>query len=90
MLYMVVETFKRGAAPAIYRRARELGRQLPAGLEYVDSWVDLEFSKCFQLMRTDDRTLIDVWIAKWSDLTQFEVIAVRTSAEASRIIADRS
>jgi hypothetical protein len=90
MLYMVVEAFKPGAAPAIYRRARELGRQLPAGLDYVDSWVDLDFSKCFQLMRTDDQALIDVWISKWSDLTQFEVIAVRTSAEASRIIADRS
>ncbi len=89
MLYMVVETFKPGAAPEIYRRARELGRQLPQGLDYIDSWVDLEFSKCFQLMRTDDRSLIDAWIAKWSDLTQFEIIAVRTSAEAARIIADR-
>ena len=83
MLYMVVERFKPGAAPAIYRRAREHGRLLPAGLEYVDSWVDLEFERCFQLMRTDDAALFDAWVSAWRDLTDFEVIAVRTSAEAA-------
>ena len=86
MLYMVVETFKQGAAAEIYRRARERGRQIPAGLEYIDSWVDLEFSRCFQLMRTDDPALFAVWIQAWSDLTDFEVIPVRTSAEAAAAI----
>jgi hypothetical protein len=89
MLYMIVETFRPGAAPEIYRRARSRGRMLPPGLEYVDSWVDLEYSRCFQLMRTDERALIDTWIASWSDLVGFEVIAVRTSAEAASAIADR-
>jgi len=88
MLYMVVERFKPGAAPEIYRRARERGRQLPAGLEYVDSWVDLDFKTCFQLMRTDDVALFDAWIRAWSDLTDFEVIPVRTSAEAAKAIVE--
>ena len=87
MLFMVVEHFNPGAAVEIYRRARERGRQLPAGLEYLDSWVDLQYSRCFQLMRTDDPTLFDVWIRAWSDLTRFEVIPVRTSAEAAQVIA---
>jgi Protein of unknown function (DUF3303) len=87
MLYMIVETFHPGAAAAIYRRARERGRLLPPGLEYVDSWVDLDYSKCFQLMRTEDRGLIDTWIASWIDLANFEVIAVRRSAEAAAVIA---
>ena len=39
-------------------------------------------------MRTDDRALIDRWIDKWRDLARFEVIPVRTSAEAARNIAD--
>jgi Protein of unknown function (DUF3303) len=86
MLYMVVERFKPGAAAEIYRRARERGRQLPAGLEYIDSWVDLEFSTCFQLMRTDDPALFTTWTQAWSDLTDFEVIPVRTSAEAAATI----
>jgi hypothetical protein len=87
MLYMIVEAFHRGAAPEIYRRARRLGRMLPPGLEYVDSWVDLDYSRCFQLMRTDDRSLIDAWTAAWHDLVEFEVIPVRTSAEAADAVA---
>ncbi len=60
---------------------------LPAGLEYVDSWVDLEFSKCFQLMRTTDAALLDAWIGEWNDLVAFEVVAVQSSAEAGRAMA---
>ena len=85
MLYMVVERFKLGAASEIYRRARERGRLLPQGLEYVDSWVDMEFTRCFQLMRTEDPALLTEWIRAWSDLTDFEVIPVRTSKEAAAI-----
>ena len=87
---MVIEYFNAGAAPEIYRRARERGRQLPAGLEYVHSWVDVDYFRCFQLMRTEDRSLFDAWIKSWSDVAHFEVIPVRTSAEAAREIADRT
>ena len=61
MLYMVVEHFKQGAAPEVYRRARDRGRMLPDGLEYVSSWVNLEFTTCYQLMRTDDVSLFARW-----------------------------
>jgi hypothetical protein len=88
MLYMIIEYFNSGAAPDIYRRARDKGRQLPDGLEYVDSWVDLDYFRCFQVMRTDDRALIDRWIEVWRDVAHFEVTPVRTSAEAARHIAD--
>lgn len=60
MLYMGIEYFNAGAAVDIYRRVRE-GRQLPPGLEYVDSWVDLDYFRCFQLMRTDDPSLFAIW-----------------------------
>lgn len=89
MLYMVIEHFNAGAAPEIYRRVRERGRQLPDGLEYVDSWVDLDYLRCFQLMRADDRSLFDAWTKAWDDLGHFEIIPVRTSAEAAQHIADR-
>lgn len=39
---------------------------------------------CFQLMETADRGLIDEWMSHWSDLVDFEVCPVMTSAEASR------
>jgi uncharacterized protein DUF3303 len=89
MLYMVIEHFNAGAAPEIYRRARDRGRLLPPGLEYVDSWVDLDYRRCFQLMRTEDPALFEVWIRQWSDLGRFEVVPVRTSADAARHIADQ-
>jgi hypothetical protein len=87
MLYMVIEHFKPGAAAAVYARARERGRQLPAGLEYLDSWVDMSYSRCFQLMRTGDPALLDVWMRAWNDLVDFEIIPVCRSAEAAQAIS---
>jgi Protein of unknown function (DUF3303) len=78
---MVVETFRRGPVP-VYERAAERGRMFPAGLEYVDSWVDERLERCFQLMETDDPSLIDEWIANWSDIVAFEVVPVIASTEA--------
>jgi hypothetical protein len=83
MLYMVIERFKPGAAPAIYGRLRELGRQMPTGLEYVNSWIDFDYDRCFQVMRADDPSLFGPWMAAWSDLMEFEIVPVRTSAEAA-------
>lgn len=83
-LYMVIERFRPGRAPQIYRRARECGRTLPPGLDYLDSRVDLDLSRCFQLMRTADPALIESWIGAGNDLLEFEVIPVQGSADASR------
>jgi len=63
---MVIETFLRGAAP-VYERAAERGRMLPAGLSYVDSWVDDRLERCFQLMETDEPGLFEEWTGAWSD-----------------------
>ena len=79
MLYMVVEHFK--DAPAIYGRLREKGRMMPEGLEYVSSWIDIDLKICWQLMRAEDESLFQRWIDKWKDLMDFEIVAVRTSAE---------
>lgn len=89
MLYMVVEHFKDGDAAPVYRRFRERGRLAPAGLSYVSSWVDEKFERCFQLMETGERNLLDEWIANWSDLVEFEVFPVMTSQEAAEKIAPR-
>ena len=86
-LYMVVEHFKNGDAVPVYRRFRERGRMLPEGLTYVSSWVDQGLEHCYQLMETDDRKLVDQWIANWSDLADFEVHPVLTSIEAAEKIA---
>jgi len=81
MLYMVIERFKDGAAPQIYQRLRGKGRMMPEGLEYVSSWIDLDFKICYQLMRTDEASLFPQWTDAWKDLMDFEIVPVRTSAE---------
>jgi hypothetical protein len=87
MLYMVFERFKDGAASEIYRRLRDKGRMMPEGLEYVSSWIDLNFKTCYQLMRTEDEFLFRQWTDAWNDLIEFEITAVRTSAEAAEVMA---
>jgi len=87
MLYMVVEHFKDEVE--IYRRFREKGRMMPAGLNYVSSWIDTDFKKCFQLMETDDAKLFDEWTANWSDVMDFEIFPVMSSNEAAENIARR-
>ena len=89
MLYMVIERFKEGAEPEIYRRFREKGRMMPAGLEYVSSWIDMDFKICWQVMQTEDFRLFDKWIANWGDLMDFEIVPVRTSAEASELMKQK-
>ena len=86
-LYMVVEHFKNRDAVPVYRRFRDQGRMAPPGLVYVSSWVDRKLERCYQLMESDDRSLIDQWIANWSDITDFEVYPVLTSKEAAEKIA---
>jgi Protein of unknown function (DUF3303) len=86
MLYMVIERFKEGTAPEIYRRFREKGRMMPQGLEYVSSWIDLDFKTCWQLMQTENFALFDTWIDNWKDLMNFEIVPVRTSAEVRELM----
>ena len=84
---MIIERFKPGRAPDVYRRFRDRGRMAPAGLQYVASWVDLNFERCFQVMAADDESLVSAWMANWNDLVDFEVVPVRTSADAAAAIA---
>ena len=86
---MIIEHFKNQDPVPVYRRYRDRGRLAPEGLQYVSSWVDEELEHCFQLMETDDRKLLDEWIANWSDIVEFEIYPVISSKEAAEKIAPR-
>ncbi len=86
-LYMLVEHFKNKNAVPVYRRFRDKGRMAPEGLVYVSSWVDHKLERCYQLMETHDRALLEAWMANWSDLVDFEVYPVITSKEAAERMA---
>ena len=87
MLYMVIERFKNRDAKAVYRRFREKGRMAPEGLVYLDSWVETNFDRCFQLMECEDSRLLEQWAAHWRDLVDFEFVPVRRSKEAAELIS---
>lgn len=59
---------------------------LPQGLDYLDSWIvaDESLDRCFQLMQTDDPSLLADWIERWNDLCEFEILPVIDSTEAAR------
>ena len=84
-LYMVVEHFKNKDAVAVYRRFRDRGRMAPEGLLYVSSWVDDKLEHCYQLMETDERRLLDEWMANWNDLVDFEVYPEQRTAVVTRV-----
>jgi Protein of unknown function (DUF3303) len=82
-MYRVIENFRNGDARPVYRRFRDRGRLAPPGLTYVSSWVADKLDRCYQLMETEDRQLLDQWIANWSDMVDFEVHPVMSSKEAA-------
>jgi uncharacterized protein DUF3303 len=87
MLYLVIEHFRDGDPVPVYRRFHDRGRLMPGGLEYRGSWVTSDLRHCYQIMECDDRRLLDEWIAQWSDITDFDIVPVVTSAEAAAMVA---
>ncbi len=83
MLYMIIEHFRDGDPRPVYARFKAKGRLAPEGLRYINSWVTSDLAHCYQVMECDDRGLLDEWIAAWSDIVDFEVHTIVTSAEAA-------
>ena len=88
MLFMVIERFAANDMVPIYQRVRSEGRMLPDGLEYIDSWVEPNFARCFQLMRCDDLRLFQEWALKWRGSgATFEIVPVVPSQETRDVVA---
>ena len=87
MLFMVVERFRNQDAKAVYRRVRDKGRMMPDGLAFVGSWVSADVARCFQLMECDDVTVLQRWVAEWSDLIEFEIVPVVAGKETGAALA---
>lgn len=88
MLFMLIERFRDNDMLPIYKRVRDEGRSLPDGLRYIDSWVEPNFARCFQLMDTDDLRLIQKWVLESRGSgASFEIIPVVSSAETRNVVA---
>ena len=88
MLFMLIERFRDNDMLPIYKRVRDEGRMLPEGLTYVDSWIEPNFSRCFQLMECSDLRLIQEWVLQWRGSgATFEIIPVVSSKETREVVA---
>jgi Protein of unknown function (DUF3303) len=88
MLLMVIERFKDNDMIPVYQRLRDQGRMMPDGLKYIDSWIEPNFSRCFQLMECDDARLLQQWLLSWrgSGMT-CEIVPVVPSKETRDVVA---
>ena len=90
MLYLIIERFRGGDPLPVYRRFRgSRAGWRPRGFRYISSWVTEDFARCFQVMECEDAGLLTQWMGNWQDLVEFEVIPVRTSADAAAALAPR-
>lgn len=80
--YLIIEHFRPETIKALYQRFDEKGRMLPAGVHYLNSWINEEVSLCYQVMESESLELLESWITQWSDLADFEIVPVISSAEA--------
>jgi hypothetical protein len=88
MLFMVIERFADNDMIPAYQRIRDKGRVIPQGLEYVDSWIEPSFARCFQLMRCDDARLLQEWALNLRGLgITMEIVPVIPSRETQAVVA---
>ena len=79
---MIIETFHSGKVKQLYKRFEDKGRQLPEGVHYINSWIDEDIKKCYQVMESDSEEKIHDWVQHWIDLADFQIIPVITSTQA--------
>src|SRR5918993_2964875 len=65
MLVMVVERFEPGTLSRIRDRFISHGRMLPETVQYIDSWISIDGSHCYQLMQTSDESALQPWFDAW-------------------------
>jgi hypothetical protein len=88
VLFMVIERFRDNDMIPIYQRVRDDGRSIPDGLKYVDSWIEPNFGRCFQLMECDDLRLLQDWVLNWRGAgVTFEIVPVVSSAQTREVVA---
>lgn len=87
MLFMVIERFRDNDMLPIYQRLRDGGRMIPEGLRYVDSSVEPNFSRCFQLMECDDLRLFQQWVLQWRGSgATIEIVPVVPSKDTQAVV----
>ncbi len=74
MLFMVNEQFRNGEPGPIRDRFASQGRMMPEGVIYHASWVDPVSARCYQITEAPNLERLNMWIGRWGDLIDFEVV----------------
>jgi hypothetical protein len=51
--------------------------------------VTADLGRCFQLMECGDITLLQRWVAQWSDLMACEIVPVAAGKDTAAALADQ-
>jgi hypothetical protein len=87
MLFMVIERFKDNDMVPIYKQVKDGERMLPEGLKYLESWIEPNFGRCFQLMECSDLKLFQEWVLMWRGFgATLEIVPVVSSKETQEVV----
>ena len=73
MYYMITATFKGDDVKDIIKQAKEHFLRPPDGIERIDTWIGMKGRRCFQVLRTDNESLLQRWTMQFRDLFDVEV-----------------
>ncbi|KYK23033.1 hypothetical protein AYK25_10255 [Thermoplasmatales archaeon SM1-50] len=73
MYYMITATYKSDDVRDIPKHAKEHFLKPPDGIEHIDTWIGMKDRRHFQVLRTDNESLLQKWTMQLNDLFDFEV-----------------
>jgi len=73
MDYMITATYKGDDVHDIPKHAKDHFLKPPDGIEHIDTWVGMNGRRHFQVLRTDNESLLQKWTIPLDDLFDFEV-----------------
>ena len=73
MYYMITATYKGDDVHDIPKHAKDHFLKLPDGIEHIDTWFGMNGRRHFQVLRTDNESLLQKWMVPLIDLIDFEV-----------------
>ena len=73
MYYMITATYKGDDVHDIPKTAKEHFLKLPDGVERIHHWIGMNGRRHFQVLRTDNESLLQKWTIQLNDLLDFEV-----------------
>ncbi len=73
MYYMITATYKGDDVHDIPKHAKDHFLKLPDGIEHIDTWVGMNGRRHFQVLRTDNESLLQKWTIQLNGLFDFEV-----------------